>query len=583
MLKYKITNQNIVSSIHNINYEVVAYDDDFYILQTIPFEVDYKLKNDDNIVIQGFQNDGNVFYTNTNIIIDETLSDKQFKIIKFNDIKLELYNIVEKKYENKESEIILNFNENCYLNINDIIRIQMDISYKSLNGTGTELFDIPVTVVSVISNSSVIVRFENEYHGLNKEFIINLIINPSNLSYFSVYKKNNNFFRTNIDGALIKPLIFKKKSDYIIGINLNNDYNTNLYQTEEVTHNFVEVETEKAINPAVNMEKNIYIPAYIPNKETSDSQLRGQGLPLIEAIEFNLHFRERDTTPENKDKWLVKQFGYWNGYKLSGNRLVPLDGNYGNSQIVTFTSAATQSDLLSYLNFNDDDVRFQKSKLKQSFIRLLFYDSPDTANQKLLYYSTIFMDSGTLFTRYAKYNDDNTVYWVAKVNNNTVTINNVTGLTANGEYSVIGSDDNVKEEHRLSSRFIVKDKYNSKSSSEGFYLYLFADSNFKLRPKDIYMRVEFNHAGYGRTIPFMLPMKVSNDGKYQEPIDISESSFPYNGYSLSDYYDNLYIPLKYVYDDINKRYVYYLPRPLQPSSENGLTKMVFNLYEVKIG
>lgn len=586
MLKYKITNQDVVSSLYNIKYEVVSHSDNFYVLQTMPFEVDYKLKDGDNIVIQGFQDDGNMFQLNTVIIIDETLSGKQFKINEFEDVKIELFNIIENKYEDNgktKSEVVFNFNESCYLDVNDIIQVRMNVSYQSLNGNGIETVNIPVRVIRVNSNSSVVIGLDgNEYNGLSEEFIINLLIKPDNLSYLSVYRKNNNFFRTKPDGTLIKPLIFKKKNDYVIGIKLNNDFNTNIYQTEEVTRKFVYVETEKAINPAVNLEKNVYVPAYIPSKKTLNTQLRGQDLPLIESIEFNLHFRERDTSPENKNKWLVKQFGYWNGYKLSGTKLVPSDGSYGNSQIVTFSSPANQSDLLSYLNFNDDDVRFQKSKLKKSFLRLLFYDSRDTANQRLLYYSTIFIDSGSLLSKYARYNDDNTIYWVANSSNNVVTIKNVTGLTSNGEYSVLGNSDDVKEGHRLSSRFVVKDKYNASSSSEGFYLYLFSEDSTKLRPRDIYMRVEFNHAGYGRTIPFMMPVKSSADGKYQEPIDISDSSFPYNGYRLSEYYKNLYIHLKCVYDDVNKRYVYYVPRPLQPLSDNGLTKMVFNLYEVKI-
>ena len=65
------------------------------------------------------------------------------------------------------------------------------------------------------------------------------------------------------------------------------------------------------------------------------------------------------------------------------------------------------------------------------------------------------------------------------------------------------------ESLRLSSQFVVKDKYSSESSSEGFYLYLWKDMA-NTTPGDIYMRVEFNHAGYGRTIPFLTnPINVS--------------------------------------------------------------------------
>ncbi len=63
--------------------------------------------------------------------------------------------------------------------------------------------------------------------------------------------------------------------------------------------------------------------------------------------------------------------------------------------------------------------------------------------------------------------------------------------------------DNIDELERLrmSSQFVVTDKYSSKHSSEGFYFYTYKTNNGGVFPNDIYMRVEFNHAGYGRTIP----------------------------------------------------------------------------------
>ena len=61
-----------------------------------------------------------------------------------------------------------------------------------------------------------------------------------------------------------------------------------------------------------------------------------------------------------------------------------------------------QSDLLSYLGFDDDDVKYQKSKLKKSFLRISFYDSDNIANQNLLHTATIFLDSGELFAKYIK-------------------------------------------------------------------------------------------------------------------------------------------------------------------------------------
>lgn len=579
MLKYKITNQNTVADLTNISYNLLDASGEQYLFETVPFNVNYGLKNGEYVIFQGYQNDGTVYVEKKEIFIDSGMTANQFKVNKFNDIQLNLFKIIEKRYENAPSDIIFKFNQNCYLYPNDEIYLKMDASFTMFGVDNRNEIVITMTVVES-TNDTVIVSFENDYEGIPKDIIINYLINPNNLPYFFVFKHNNNFFRKDV-----KPNILKYKADYVVPIQINDNFSTNTFQTEEVTTKFVEVETEKALNRIVNMEKDAYVPAYIPLSNTiDDAQLRGQNLPLIEEIEINLHFRERDMSPANKDKWLVKQFGYWNGYKLAGTKLVPSDtGNWSNSKIVTFNDPASQSDLLGYLNFTNNDVRYQKSKLKKSFIRLLFYDSKDTANQKLLYYSTIFIDSGKLFGKYAKYSEGDTEYWVANADGSSTSL--VKGITVNGEFSGNGND-NYKENYRLDSRITIKDQYNNKASSEGFYLYLFSENNPKLRAKDIYMRVEFNHAGYGITTPFMLPMKENHNGTYtyRSPIDIKDQDFPYNGYSLHEYYENLYIHFKYVYDNVNNRYVYYLPQPLESTTSNGdLMKMVLNLYEVKIG
>jgi hypothetical protein len=65
---------------------------------------------------------------------------------------------------------------------------------------------------------------------------------------------------------------------------------------------------------------------------------------------------------------------------------------------------------------------------------------------------------------------------------------------------------NFDESVRLSSRLVVDNKYDTDTSSEGFYIYMFREYSQKLHQKRIYMKVEYNHAGIGKTIPFFIPM-----------------------------------------------------------------------------
>ena len=53
----------------------------------------------------------------------------------------------------------------------------------------------------------------------------------------------------------------------------------------------------------------------------------------------------------------------------------------------------------------------------------------------------------------------------------------------------------IDESKRLSSRFVITNKYDTDTSSEGFYIYMFKEYSENLHPREIFMKVEFNHAG----------------------------------------------------------------------------------------
>ena len=173
---------------------------------------------------------------------------------------------------------------------------------------------------------------------------------------------------------------------------------------------------------------------------------------------------------------------------------------------------------------------------------------------------------------------------VNKINVNAEMVKGKNNATYNScPYSgmnVVTDDDN-----RISSRFTVKNKYETDTSSEGFYIYMFKEYSENLHPKPIYMKVEFNHAGIGKTIPFLVPMKWAKDKSTSiyNPTDrykLTEEGLK-DGYSLDFVYAQSYIPLYAVYDFKNKEYAYCFDSRYV-SIDKGTNTASLNLFELKI-
>lgn len=185
-----------------------------------------------------------------------------------------------------------------------------------------------------------------------------------------------------------------------------------------------------------------------------------------------------------------------------------------------------------------------------------------------------------------------------------------------------------REDKRLSLQFKVTNRYQTDDSSDGFYVYIFRDYSLPFTPRSIYMKAELNHAGLGKTIQFMYPRKFSSDGtgdlthltlsnaivgegddakKYEvDPNNayhilsddnsqaweiqgeiLQKVSDFREGFDLQDIYYQQYIEFKVIYDDVNKRFCYYLPHTPEEYEDNDNspyrgTKMILNLWELKI-
>lgn len=535
-----------------------------------------------------------------------------------------------------------------------------------------------------------------------------------------------------------------------VKIPLSQKFENDLFHNDMIQKNFVDKAVANAINPIIDMEKDVYTPAI--QKEVGE-QVNAEYDDCFKII-FNLHFLEHRDTMKNgqKEKWVCDKNSYWNGtrvlekeyvvdeyetdekYKKENKKVIDLKGRVYNYDILNgdiskvnkydyFSyygvkpeepSARTddkfdnpnneesndynienyeeykklrdervklteyQSDLLSYLGFINDDVKYQKSKLKKSFLRISFYDSDNIGNQNLLHTATIFLDSGDLFAKYIKnietedeykatstviaqkspeisfpkdsiltsseykkLDDENrkkcvvngellAVIGGSSSDEENYTVYDKVGMAVNREpmrKKALDKDndfgDNIDELERLrmSSQIVVTDKNSSKRSSEGFYFYTYKSNDNGVYPSDIYMRVEFNHAGYGRVIPFMMPyirkseekLKKNSPGyeRYTEAnrqdkiktfddicydwseIDIDKGIKNEHlkddsdiGYSAVRYMKYCHIKWKYRYDKQTQKHIYYLDPDVYgkgvTSENNHGNNIILNLYEGKI-
>ena len=339
---------------------------------------------------------------------------------------------------------------------------------------------------------------------------------------------------------------------------------TDLYKEANINSYFVDVEKNKAINDAVEMEKHVYTPVVTVNSVTG-------AYVDCTRINFNLHFREH-----TGDDWTVEDSDSWNFVNYNEKEY-----SYNN----TPWERSCQSDLLKYLDFTTNDVKYQKNKLGKSFIRLSFYDSPKAGSQRLLAYSTVFTDLNKLYSKFISksgfvcyYDMDGDLVKGIKVDREVAeselkAILRKTSLT----------NDEI-EEFRLSSQLSVQDRYTGDNSSEGFYLYLWENEGDRL-PSDIYMKVEFNHAGYGRNIPMMAPYKDNALG-FKTNQDIEDDWTNGNtGYGIKRYLKYSYIHFKTRYDEETRHYIYYLDPDTYGITEEGthrVSEINLNLYEARI-
>lgn len=354
-----------------------------------------------------------------------------------------------------------------------------------------------------------------------------------------------------------------------LGVVLEQDYDAKrMFQEYQVNELFVKKIKNSIIPDFIDLEKIKYAPAFIeekPNEETVDTGDTIVTTYLATGLTFNLHFRTRisgETPYDFEDTWhLNDAIETWNGNGIDDTPKTR-EGLYTDEDFVN------SSNLIGYLGFTDDDIYNQKNRVKQSFIRLSFYDSDNPLTQNLLYYSTIFFDSGDLFGKYVKRKawleseDEDFDHLVTPV---------VWSPTADTDACIA-----------VTSQLMVNDEYDMTRSGEGFNLYLFReDAPVENDPQDIYMKVEFNHAGIGRTVPLIRwPKEKDEEGK-----EIPNGNA--DKLTIENYLSNLYIKVRIALTE--KGYVYTFPNTVSSEDKNNGGKrngivwenerLILNLFE----
>ena len=504
-----------------------------------------------------------------------------------------------------------------------------------------ELFDsspIKLVIEDIHSGNQLRCSISSDLYD-NSDVMYMLSINYSNFLFElenEIFNSSATSIAPNSERGYTIPIynIYKPIDNINVPILLSNYNGTNLHQEFVVDNMFFDVEEQKAINPSIDMEKDIYYPITIIGTDDEITEVDAEvtstdgshvtvKVTEVDEIIFDLHFRTRtlddwkvvsdnnitysdneitedDAEDENNDnevsdnldnnkvravKCNYNILDYYDWSKENGSELIPQI----HDEYVSKFAKYQPSDLLYFLGFTDDDIFYQKNKVGKSFLRLSFYNGKNPNTSDLLYTSTIFMNEGSLYKKFLDNSQGGGKYMsVKEVENVNKRIKNTIISVSYDTYEEHTKDDDdviigkftCDESKRLSSRFTIKNMFECAESSEGFYLYLFKNFSQGLREQTIYMRVQFNHAGVGKTINFTQPFKEDeNKNKsmltFPDDIDILKS-----GCTLNKLYENLFIEIKVKYDFDLRKFVYYLPSWLVDA--NNLNQMHFNLYELKI-
>lgn len=402
-----------------------------------------------------------------------------------------------------------------------------------------------------------IVPCNNNKDNLYKVFCeTSMDVSETAFNHIQAYSIDERFFKvfSETDIHVNEKLKLKPKTNIY---KIENTLNTNVLFGEDFgldinkDENIKKKYTEGLINPIIDYERQMFIPIYTTNDFTEISSDWDNNIYDVNKIKFNIHLRER-----TGDGWDKDENSYWNTFSISDNKY-SLKATHGNRGLDC-------GDPLGLIGFTGDDIYNMNERLKKTFIRLLFYDTPDRNTQTLLFYSTIFLDANKLHANYLRQI-----------------------ITNNGFKEDIINEYQPNENMTLSCEFEVQDMFHNDGSSEGFYLYLFPNIVDGNNITTLYMKVEFNHAKYGKTVPLVMPYTNGSDGKIKRT-GFSDNDFPITylkkvsgqvSMNMSKLYEDMYIKIGVKFDYEKSRYIWFFITNEKWAGNDGIINI--SLFEPK--
>ncbi len=581
---------------YNVNSSI-----DYIVINNNEYELKYVTKNNKKYGYYIQDNKTKVVEISDDTLSATTLCDSistnfstthiinKYKYVNIDGVNFLLTKIGKYTFDTQSNELVYDSNneeEVVYITLNKPLKLIID-EVETSNCLRCSIYNTDYNELSE-SICYMLYKNKNKFNfQLEKQLFSNSLIDYKSSDEKEEYKY-----------SFITTHLYNPNRYYNLPVKIDTKTDNNLHQEQVIKEQFFKKEVEKSINKIVDMEKDVYYPYFV----------NGDTLVPINEIIFDLHFRTRDenwniidneyitgdTYVDYRSNWNIFDNYILEGLGWDGNNrgLKPIIKVNDNSSDINqeFSSYYQPSDLLGFLNFSDRDVFYQKKKLSKSFLRLSFYDSNNPKNQSLLHTSTIFINEGGLYKKFIEHRNKQDYFMSVEY------IENIEDRIYDDMISVIDEDIDketydsgkiattnptviIDENKRLSSRIKVKNRYESDESSEGFYLYMFKEYSEGLHEKTIYMKVEFNHAGEGRTLNMFMPTQGSGTTKelynFYGKIDDFCKGIP-----LSGLYESMFIELKCRYDINEKKYIYYLPSSYVKHDVNE--KMRFNLYEIKI-
>lgn len=310
--------------------------------------------------------------------------------------------------------------------------------------------------------------------------------------------------------------------DVEVDLPLNDSFGTNMFQKDEIQINFAEREIERNIPKIIDMEKQIFKPIIVESGITTCFN--------VSEIKFKLNFLSRlEFTEEN-----IPVYTWSDGFsavKDEKGHVIRFENQTGSSTVKN----RTESTHLEDLGFIEDDIKYQKNCIKKSFVRISFFDTTSRSNQSLLHYSTLFLDAGEIYGKYIK-------------------------------------------DKPLNLEISITSGYDMSKCSEGYYIYMFPNvvHNSSIVNEEgwanIYMKIEFNHAKYGYTIPMTCPSNEEHkDNGYIDSENYSAG--------MTSLLNDMYIPIKVRYNKETCSYEWCCDENRGNFIQRENNTIIFNLYE----